>query len=86
MASSYNKRILQELKALRSKIPDNCSAGPITEDNLMHWTATIIGPVDSPYEGGVFNLDIKFGTDYPFQPPHIKFKTKVKKVVFMRLL
>lgn len=42
------------------------------EDELTEWSATIKGPVGTPYEGGEFTVDIKLPSDYPFVPPKVR--------------
>ena len=74
--SGFKRRLNSEYKDILQRPPANVSAG-LVDGEIRHWHATIFGPEESPYEGGIFELDIRFPQDYPFNPPKIKFKTKV---------
>lgn len=71
------KRIKKEIEEINKEPPANCSAGPLNEDNIFEWEASIIGPSNSPYAGGFFRLSVLFTDKYPFKPPKIKFITKI---------
>ena len=82
MPSTYMLRIKKELKdiaiSMGTKDCENILAcRPKNDNDLTEWTAIIIGPKDSLYDGGKFELNIKFTIDYPFKPPHMKFITPV---------
>ncbi|XP_024014010.1 ubiquitin-conjugating enzyme E2 29 [Eutrema salsugineum] len=68
-----------QLKEVERKNSPCFSTGLVGED-LYHWETIITGPKGSPYENGVFKLDIHFPLDYPFAPPRLRnevmFKTK----------
>ncbi|KAF1865205.1 hypothetical protein Lal_00004579 [Lupinus albus] len=46
-------------------------------DNLVRLNGTIPGPLGTPYEGGIFQIDITIPDGYPFEPPKMQFATKV---------
>ena len=66
-------RLMSDLKEMQSTPPEGCSAAPFSDSNLFLWTASIIGPDDSPWEGGIYGLRLQFPDSYPTKPPKVRF-------------
>jgi len=71
------KRLNNELKELKNSTILNCSAGLVNDTDILNWYATIFGPEGTPYQGGIFKLNIQFTNEYPFKPPKIYFTTPI---------
>ena len=50
---------------------------PRNEGNLYNWVGYLKGPPDTPYENGVFVIDIQIPEQYPLQPPVVRFETTI---------
>jgi ubiquitin-conjugating enzyme E2 G1 len=46
-------------------------------NNFLIWDVLLIGPPDSPFEGGIFKCQFKFTQLYPNKPPEFKFLTSL---------
>jgi ubiquitin-conjugating enzyme E2 D/E len=68
---------MKDMEVFRMNNDPNIFAEPISDANIKKWSATIIGPSGSPYEGGKFKLNIEIPNDYPFKPPYISFTTQI---------
>lgn len=72
-----SKRLKKELKTYNDNPLPNTTFKQINNNDIYKYQASIMGPPNSPYEGGIYYLDIHFPTDYPFKPPECKFSNKI---------
>ncbi|KAH9611772.1 hypothetical protein KSS87_010754 [Heliosperma pusillum] len=70
-------RVQKELQECNKDVQVSGISVKPKADSLSHLLGTIPGPVDSPYQGGTFLIDIVLTDGYPFEPPKMKFLTKV---------
>lgn len=73
---SLSKRIIKETERLVKEPVEGISATP-HEDNLRYFDVRIDGPAETPYEGGVFRLELFLPQEYPMEPPRVRFLTKI---------
>jgi len=69
-------RIKKEYKEV-TKAKDAGVSADLVGDDFTHWKGRIQGPSGTPYEGGTFVVDIQIPKNYPFEPPKMRFDTKV---------
>jgi len=79
MANIAVQRIKRELKeVLNSDEVARCSIHvELIGENFSELKGEIAGPPDTPYEGARFQLEIKIPETYPFNPPKVRFVTKI---------
>ncbi|KAK9379902.1 ubiquitin-conjugating enzyme/RWD-like protein [Kockiozyma suomiensis] len=73
---SLPKRIIKETERLVSDPVPGINAVP-HEENLRYFDVTVDGPSQSPYEGGVFKLELFLPEEYPMVAPKVRFLTKI---------
>ena len=71
-----HKRLLRDFKRIRDDPPEGITATP-HEADIMKWTAVIFGPPSTPWDGGIFKLDLQFTDDYPMLPPKVTFRSNI---------
>lgn len=69
-------RITKELQRLNIDPAPGISVD-IINDDARYLNILLIGPKDSPYEEGIFKLELFLPEEYPLIPPKIRFLTKI---------
>ena len=49
----------------------------IFNSNYFDWKVSFLGPKRTPYEGGLYTIEIKFDNDYPVSKPLCRFITSI---------
>ncbi|KAG3030247.1 hypothetical protein PC128_g5594 [Phytophthora cactorum] len=84
----YSKHVMairRELLDLNTQPTLNSQVFGVKE-NAWEWKVLIRGPPGSPYEDGVFNFYVRFGHEYPFEPPVFSCLTRIYHPNFVPLL
>ncbi|EPQ26265.1 uncharacterized protein PFL1_06200 [Pseudozyma flocculosa PF-1] len=76
MSDARLRRVTKEINDCKN---DKSSGVDVVmvDESPYHLIGTFPGPENSPYDGGMFDVDIHISEGYPFQPPKMKFITKV---------
>ncbi|GMM50851.1 E2 ubiquitin-conjugating protein [Starmerella bacillaris] len=70
------KRIIKETERLVTDPVSGIIATP-HEENLRYFDVSLEGPPGTPYEGGVFKLELFLPEDYPMTAPRLRFLTRI---------
>ncbi|XP_050024098.2 ubiquitin-conjugating enzyme E2 Z-like [Dermacentor andersoni] len=67
-------RVKQDIAELKADPPPGVFIAP-SESDITRIDAIVVGPADTPFEGGFFRFRIKCPSDYPMKPPDVQFLT-----------
>lgn len=65
-------RLQKEFKDLAAN-PLPWATVSLVNDDLFKWSLSVNGPENSPYEKGVFDLEIELPPEYPFKAPKVLY-------------
>ncbi|KAI9138790.1 ubiquitin-conjugating enzyme/RWD-like protein [Paraphysoderma sedebokerense] len=68
------KRLTKEYLNIQKSPPPLITAKPL-ETNILEWHYVLLGPKDTPYEGGQYHGKLTFPPEYPYKPPSIRMIT-----------
>jgi len=76
-SGSALRALALEYKSLEDDPVEGFRVKLANEEDMFLWEVALFGPPDTLYQGGYFKAHLKFPTDYPYNPPSIRFLSKV---------
>ncbi|XP_017067969.1 ubiquitin-conjugating enzyme E2 N [Drosophila eugracilis] len=74
--SGLSRRIIKETQRLIEDPVPGISAAP-DETNARYFHVLVAGPNETPFQGGIFRLELFLPDDYPMKAPKVRFLTKI---------
>lgn len=79
--SIRKKRIADDYNILRKLhkqgVIEQVKAFPGGPKTPEHLAITFKGPKGTPYQGGIYKLEVKYGPNYPYKPPFVRLHTPI---------
>ncbi|KAK7101327.1 ubiquitin-conjugating enzyme E2 U-like isoform X2 [Littorina saxatilis] len=75
MLSRPHLLIEKEIQKLKSTPPWGVNIEPVSDDSVFEWLAKISGLRDTIWEGGIFQIYIRFDEHFNIRPPEVYFQT-----------
>jgi len=76
-SASAVRALALEYKSLSEDPMEGFRVKVLNDEDMFVWEVALFGPPDTLYQGGYFKAHIKFPSDYPYNPPSIRFLSKV---------
>jgi len=77
------RRVARDVREIiRNPLHDHGIYYAHDENDMLKGNALIIGPSNTPYEGGYFFFKFQFPVNYPHQPPVVTYRTNDGKTRF----
>lgn len=77
MAEQSALSLGRQLAELNKSPTEGFSAGLVDDSDIYKWQVVIMGPSDTPFEGGFFKTELQFPKDYPNKPPKMRFISEI---------
>lgn len=75
--SAHRRRLAQDQAAVRNCPPPDYFFADDSVDDLTGLSIYLVGPSETPFESGVFQLSLRIPPNYPQEPPKANFATKI---------
>lgn len=71
------RKMQEALAEVKNNPRKDISVSLPDKEDYSQWEITVLGPEGTPYYGGRYTMELKFGNNFPIQAPSARMKTKI---------